>query len=364
MSYKPHPTIDRAWIIDWRPDGRKGTRKRLTVFDKSEAEALAIEARLRQSPAGVPHNATNPLLLSVIPIWLDWMTLHRSEATVKSIGWALTHLQPHFGHLTVGQITEREVITYQQQRRATPRSCNLELDYLKSLISWMVQRHYCLPLPFKIERLKYIKPLPRVPSPEDLAHWFSCIEHDGPWDKINKVRLPGPKTALIWIMIRCGLRFSEATHLQWQDLDWSDNIIYLSRTKGDRPRIAILPEEARVILDPIKKESGLIAPSIKTSKDGIEKPYGNMKSLFAHASKKSGVDIKGPHTLRHACGTHTLAATGDLRLVMETLGHTQIKTSQIYTHINTDRLRAGQQSTRVHGDNKINAKAQKKQDVK
>lgn len=69
-----------------------------------------------------------------------------------------------------------------------------------------------------------------------------------------------------------------------------------------------------------------------------------MKNLFKTASERSGVPIKGPHTLRHICGTYTLAATGDLRLVQDTLGHTQVRTTEIYTQISLDRLRT-QKST-------------------
>jgi integrase len=351
MSYAPHPDIERAWIIRWRPNGRNGPRKQITVFDKSEAEAIAIEARMRQAPSGAPHNATNPLLINVIPLWLDWMRLHRSESTVKSIGWALRHLQPHFGHLTVGQIGEREILAYQHARQKTPRSCNLELDYLKSLIGWMVERHYCLPLPIKIKKLPYRRPLPRVPTPEDLDKWMAHLQHDGPWCPETKRNLPGPKTALVWIMLRCGLRFTEATHLQWRDIDFDAGVIYLSKTKGDRPRLAVLPDEARAILEPLRKgKTGLIAPNKKGQ------PYGHMKRLFETASQRSGIDIKGPHTLRHACGTYTLEATGDLRLVQETLGHTQIRTTELYTQVSLDRLRLAQaktrdHKTRVHGGN-------------
>lgn len=348
MSVKPHPTIPNAWIIRWRPAGRTGKHSQMTVYDCDEARAKSFEMELRQKPGDTIHNASNPRLQGCFPS--GWPGCgHRSPQTAESICWALKHLEPHFAHLTVPQITEAVINQYQHKRKATPRACNLELDYLKSCISWMVKRHLCKPLPFKIERLPYQRPLPRIPSPDDLMRWLDAMEPDGLWDQKLKKRHPGPKNALIWIMVRCGLRFVEATHLRWQNIDWSQGIIHVDKTKGGRPRIAILPKEARQILHPLRKKknghnkTGWIAPSPKTGE-----PYGNMKSLFKTASQRSGVQIKGPHALRHICGTYILNATGDLRLAQQTLGHTQVRTTELYTQVSIERLRYGQDATDVH----------------
>ena len=346
MSIKRHPTTPGAWIIRWRTGGRKGQQHYLTVYDCDEAEARHIEQQLRQKHGAI-HNAVNPQLRHVFPEWLGWMKLHRSPKTVESICWALKHLEPHFGLLTVPMITEKIVNAYKERRRTTPRSCNLELDYLKSCISWMVERGLCQPLPFRIQRLPYQEPIPRIPTPADLQKWLISMEGDGPWDPVEKRRRPGPKNALIWIMVRAGLRFSEATQLRWENIDWQQRLIYYDSKgtagRGRKKRVSVLPDEAHAILDPLKKESGLVAPSDKSDPDDPQ-PYGNMKSLFRTASRRSGVHIKGPHTLRHICATYTLAATGDLRLTQATLGHTQIRTTERYTHIDIERLRQGQRA--------------------
>lgn len=355
MSITAHPTIDNAWIIRWRPNGRAGGHKKITVYDCDEGRARQIELTLRQKPHGAIHNAENPQLRAVFPEWLRWMRLHRAESTVKSIVWALKHLEAHFGPLTVPQITEAVVNQYQHKRKGTPRSCNLELDYLKSCISWMVKRGMCRALPFQIEKLPYRRPLPRIPTPEDLEHWIACMECDGPWDKVNKVRRPGPKNALVWIMVRCGLRFVEAAHLRWENIDWGQGVIYVKKTKGGAPRVAILPDEALAILEPLKKTTGLIAPSKRTGK-----AMTNMRTSFATASRRSGLDIQGPHQLRHICGTYTLEATGDLRLVQQTLGHTQIRTTELYTQVSIERLRQGQHAARAHMVNDRGRKAKQK----
>lgn len=348
MATKKHPKIENAWIIYWYPEGRKGGQKQQTVYDCSEAKAKDIELSLRRRRDGSIKNAANPRMQHVFPEWVAWMKLHRSPKTVESIMYAMKHLEPHFNELTVPQINEAIINKYQKKRKHAPRACNLEIDYLKSCITWMVKRGLCEPLPFKIERLKYHEPIPRIPTPEDFVKWMNSVTNDGPWDKENKRRLPGPKKALLWIMVRAGLRFKEATHIKWQDIDFNQGVIYLTETKGGRPRIAPLPNEANEILKPIYDQltndhkdkqppKGLVAPSKTTGE-----PYGNMKNLFKTASKRSGVQIKGPHTLRHIHGTYLLAATGDLRLVQASLGHTQIRTTEKYTQIDIERLKRGQ----------------------
>lgn len=340
MSVRPHPQKPHTWILEWWPEGRKGGRRKLTLHECDEATARLTEQNLRRRRHGGIRNAVNPIINAVLPEWLEWMRLHRAPKTLQSIGWALKHLQPHFGPLTVPQIHEGTINQYQHKRRATPRSCNLEIDYLKSLISWMAERKLCDPLPFKIRRLPYHKPLPRIPSPEDLMRWMDAITPDGPWDPKTRRHREGPKKALLWIMLRCGLRFQEATKLRWEDIDFGQGAIYIQNAKGGKPRLAILPQEAAEILEPIRQTSGWIAPG------PTGEPLTHMKTLFKTASEKSEVPIKGPHTLRHICGTYTLAATGDLRLVQATLGHTQIRTTELYTQIDIERLRSGQAKTR------------------
>lgn len=359
MSYKPHPTIANAWIIDWRPQGRKGPRKYQTVYDCNESQARRIEQALRQKPQ-IP-NAVNPVLRDVIPTWLEWMTLHRAPKTVESIGWALKHLLPHFGHLQVPQITEAVINQYQHKRRQTPCSCNLELNYLAALLGWMRKRRMCEPLPFRIEKLPYQRPLPRIPSPLDFQKWMDAVEPDGEWDKTSRSRRPGPKNALLWIMAGAGLRYNEAATLRWSDVDREQGIIYIRTPKGGRPRLAPLPAPAKAILDEISKAGfspdSLIAPG----KDG--KPLGHMKSLFKTASERSGVPIKGPHTLRHICGTYLIAAGADLRTTQTMLGHTQVRTTQLYTQVDITGLKRAQEQAALHMGGEKSRKTSEKSDV-
>ncbi len=224
--------IPHSWVIDYYLQGRKGPRARQVVSDIDECDAIQLEMSLRRRHTGGIKNTINPPIRDVLPDWLEWLRLHRSPNTVKSIGWALKHLTPHFGNLTVGRIDEATIHNYQVARKKTPRACNLELDYLKSLISWMVQRKLASPLPFRIEKLAVKNRLPRIPGPDALIRWMNAVEKDGDWDKKTRNRKPGPKNAVLWIMVRCGLRYQEASRLRWEDIDWGEGILYCRQFRG------------------------------------------------------------------------------------------------------------------------------------
>ena len=138
MAVRPNKTkqgqeIPRSWVIDIYPEGRKGKRLIRVVNDCSESEARTIEMQLRRRKTGI-KNAVNPVINDVVPNWFEWLRLHRAANTLDSVTWAWKKLKPHFGHRTVGEITELAITKYQQQHKATACACNLEINYLKSLI--------------------------------------------------------------------------------------------------------------------------------------------------------------------------------------------------------------------------------------
>lgn len=151
--------------------------------------------------------------------------------------------------------------------------------------------------------------------------------------------------ALLETMYACGLRASEAISLALSDLDLEAGVL-LARGKGSkerlvpigskaiqalqayldqgRPRLVGLRDEPRVFVN--LRGSGL-------SRQGL------YKIVQGHA-RSAGLEHRmSPHTLRHTFATHLLAGGCDLRSLQEMLGHADIGTTQIYTHLSADRLR-------------------------
>lgn len=308
-------TIPGVWEIDYYPPGGKGHRLR-ERFHGTEAEARLIEQQLRRAnPKG-----SNPTLAAIFSEYLEWHRLHKAPRTTQDVLLSWKWLQPVFGHLPVSHISPATVTQYKQSRAGrSPRTINKELDYLKALISWAVRNEYANPMTWKIEKLPYKKPLPSIPSPNSVWEFLAALK--------------GNMKAMGLLMFLSGLRAGEVTHLRWENV--KDGAVVIRTTKGKGQRIAVWPDEVAELLE--AKESGWVFPSPRTGE-----PYRNILKAFQTASKKAGVKIH-PHLLRHCNATYTLEATGDLRLVQQILGHADVSTTTIYTHIAAQRMKTGLQ---------------------
>ena len=327
-------TYEIAYYIPVEVPGRK--RKKWKLKRKwlqcSEADARVWEAEYRQQHIGNLRDIINPKIINVIPDYLAWLKLHRAEKTYKDYKASLVFILPFFGNLTVPHLTPSLLTQYKQQRadsirakgKAGNRSINKELDILQAIIKYMVDNNMARKLPFKVEKLPYKRPIPQIPHPAEIEEFMGEIADP-------------TKQAMARLMQLAGLRFKEVRLLRWENLDWRKNTGMLVDTKGGTPRHFIIPEEARVILHPTRQPGGYVFLNLKTGN-----PYTSLKTLFNAASRRAntGQRIK-PHLLRHFYLTNLLDATGDLRLVQETAGHKDIKTTQIYTHISTARLQDG-----------------------
>jgi integrase/recombinase XerD len=151
--------------------------------------------------------------------------------------------------------------------------------------------------------------------------------------------------ALLELMYACGLRASEAIDLTLNDIDLKAGMLR-ARGKGSKERIVPVGREAiaatrayveraRPALVGVRDESHLF---VNLRGAGLTR-QGLYKIVQRHA-KAVGLDGKmSPHTLRHTFATHLLAGGCDLRALQEMLGHADIATTQIYTHLSAERLK-------------------------
>ncbi len=151
--------------------------------------------------------------------------------------------------------------------------------------------------------------------------------------------------ALLETMYACGLRASEAIDLKLADLDLEAGIVR-ARGKGSKERIVPIGSKAIETLNTYLQR---VRPKLVGLRDeqrvfvnlrggGLSR-QGMYKIVQRHA-RSAGLEAKmSPHTLRHTFATHLLAGGCDLRSLQEMLGHADIGTTQIYTHLSADRLR-------------------------
>jgi integrase/recombinase XerD len=154
--------------------------------------------------------------------------------------------------------------------------------------------------------------------------------------------------ALLESMYACGLRASEAVGLELADVDLEEGLLR-ARGKGSKERIVPVGRQALAALHAYLRSGRpqLIAldharpPAqlfLNSRGAGLTR-QGLYKIIQGHARSAGLADRMSPHTLRHSFATHLLAGGCDLRSLQEMLGHADLATTQVYTHLSADRLK-------------------------
>jgi len=151
--------------------------------------------------------------------------------------------------------------------------------------------------------------------------------------------------ALLELMYACGLRASEAIGLEIGDLDLEAGILR-ARGKGNKERLVPIGSAAASALmawlgrgRPKLVGDRMVASVFVNHRGGGLTRQGLYKIVQRHARSAGLQDKMSPHTLRHTFATHLLAGGCDLRSLQEMLGHADIATTQVYTHLSADRLK-------------------------
>jgi integrase/recombinase XerD len=151
--------------------------------------------------------------------------------------------------------------------------------------------------------------------------------------------------ALLELMYACGLRASEAVDLEVTDVDFEGGVLR-ARGKGSKERLVpvgsaairavlIYLQRGRPALVGLRHEKALFVDhrGAQLTRQGL------YKIVQRHAASAGLAEKMSPHTLRHTFATHLLSGGCDLRAVQEMLGHADIATTQLYTHLSTERLK-------------------------
>ncbi|MFH1432807.1 MAG: tyrosine-type recombinase/integrase [archaeon] len=136
---------------------------------------------------------------------------------------------------------------------------------------------------------------------------------------------------ILMFLYYAGLRLDEVRNLMWQDIDFERSIIHLKTAKGDKHRIVFLHNSLKGVLKLHDiKDKGFIF----ISKRGTRYNKKTIQKIVKKASTLPTFNKKAtPHTLRHAFATHLLDNGADIRHIQKLLGHKDIRTTQIYTHV-------------------------------
>ena len=153
--------------------------------------------------------------------------------------------------------------------------------------------------------------------------------------------LPNKKSKLMISMIyACGFRISELLNLKINDLNFEEMTGYVRQAKGKKDRVFNIPKFLLKFLKKrVEQQQEDKQEYLFTGPNG-KLTDRNLQKIVRIATKKAGIE-KGvhPHTLRHSFATHLLENGIDIRKIQELLGHADLSTTQIYTHISTEELK-------------------------
>lgn len=249
--------------------------------------------------------------------------------------WCIDH------RIKLSEISVQNLIYYLAWRRTdnncVPLTIAKDISALRAFGSYLVRmRFWSENIVFMLERPKASRTLPKVLSVEQIEQLLGAIDTTTPIGKRDD--------ALFEMIYSCGLRISEVCSLLIGNLHLNEQLIMV-RGKGDKERIIPFGNEAKEKLSLYLND---VRP-ILVGKKAVHEIFVNYRGepisrkgvwkRFQQLEKLSGVTSK-VHTLRHSFATHLLAGGADLRSVQELLGHSDLTTTQIYTHINDEQLSA------------------------
>lgn len=149
--------------------------------------------------------------------------------------------------------------------------------------------------------------------------------------------------AMMELFYSSGLRLAELAALDLRDIDFGQQLVHVVAGKGDKDRILPIGNKAieslKVWLEK-REQSGLYQQqALFTTQQGRRLGVRSIQQRLAFWGKKHGIsEHVHPHRLRHAFASHMLESSSDLRAVQELLGHSDISTTQVYTHLDFQHL--------------------------
>lgn len=220
-----------------------------------------------------------------------------------------------------------------REEKYSPTSVTRKVASLRGFFKWFCANEYGTKNPAQtLEQPKLPKKLPKIMTVEELN---TILTSD-----LNKTEL-----LIIELLYGCGLRVSELVNLKLNNIDISSKYIQCYG-KGSKERIVPFGEKAKSALKKYLKVRDMIILQNKLSDIRILLLKDNGKQITRQDVyefiKKQGKKIHkhiSPHTLRHSFATHLLENGADLRVVQELLGHSDVSTTQLYTHITKKRLK-------------------------
>jgi integrase/recombinase XerC len=225
----------------------------------------------------------------------------------------------------------RGFIAAQHRRGLAPKSLQRVLSACRSFFRWLLREgRITLDPATGLRAPKAGRKLPQVLDPDEMGQLVQ-VEGDAPLDRRDR--------ALLELFYSSGLRLSELCALRWRDLDPSEALVRVLG-KGGKLRDVPVGRHALEALAAWRacQPATTDAPIFPGRGGATIGPRAVQQRVRLLAQRQGLWKRVHPHLLRHSCASHVLESSGDLRGVQELLGHADIATTQIYTHLDFGHL--------------------------
>lgn len=244
------------------------------------------------------------------------------------------------GVATIDDINRDEIVAFEADlvaRGYAVSSIDRRISVVKGFHRFLVRESYTQHNP--ADTVPMPKPPARLPDVLSVSQIDAMMTLSGRTPKVMRNR------AILEVLYGCGLRVSECTGLDGGDCMLEEGYLRIFG-KGGKERIAPISGAALSALGDYidNARCELIKPSVKPTAAVFLNVRGgrltrqSVHAIVADAGRAIGVANLHPHTLRHSFATHMLEGGADLRVIQEILGHADIATTQIYTHVNRAHL--------------------------
>ncbi len=227
-------------------------------------------------------------------------------------------------------------LTYLSEKGLATSTMDRRMDALRTFYKFMVMERYIKSSPAEI--VEYIRSWNKLPTVLSVSEVQSLLDKP---DTSNPLGLRDK--AILELMYASGLRVSEVVELTIDDINLDIGYIRCLG-KGNKERVVPVGSKAlEAIRNYLKSSRPLLNPKgewLFVNYKGNRLTRDGIRRIIQDMAKKAGIKKQiSPHTLRHCFATHLLERGADLRSLQEMLGHTSISTTQLYTHINSERLK-------------------------
>jgi integrase/recombinase XerC len=236
-------------------------------------------------------------------------------------------------------------IAWLSKQQVARSSMARKASSLRTLLKFLMKEDY-FPIGtfnLRFHRPKLAQSLPKFLSHSSVEKISQAIAQYPQWNTAVTAR----NTAILWVLFTAGLRVSECANLLVESINWQTGELRVVG-KGNRERVAFVSQKTLQLLHTwlsIRTE-WLTQGKKKSPYLFLNQRLGKLTDRSIHRLITEAGTVAGlpeplhPHLFRHSFATHLLNKGVELRLVQELLGHVSIRSTQIYTHLSTERLRS------------------------